>query len=206
MAEFIKQAEVPVDTLSPHPDNPNRGSVKDIATSLEQFGQYRSIVALEDGTIIAGHHVWEAAKRAGLEKIRVDFINADDQEARRIMLADNRLADLGLGPDLDLLLENLNKLDNTELIGTGFDNEYIQMLEEATAGAPEIEDLEDEAGPAQPHEFYRRLTITIDPKLVTAWEEHRKGYEDDTAAFADLLGMDLGGADEDEDEDAEVPA
>src|SRR6185369_359002 len=111
MAQFIKQADVPVDTLTPHPDNPNRGSVKDIATSLEEFGQFRSIVALEDGTILAGHHVWEAAKRVGMDSIRVDFIQCDENEARKIMLADNRLADLGLGPDLDMLLENLNKLE-----------------------------------------------------------------------------------------------
>jgi ParB-like chromosome segregation protein Spo0J len=204
MATFIKQAEVPVDTLQPHPDNPNRGSVKDIATSLEQFGQFRSIVALEDGTILAGHHVWEATKRIGKPNIRVDFIQCDEQEARKIMLADNRLADLGLGPDLDLLLENLNQLEG-DMLGTGFDDEYVKMLEEATAGAPEIDDLEDEAGPAQPHEYYRRLTITVDPKLVTAWEEHRKTYPDDTAAFAVLLGIELAsGEEEDVDEDEEA--
>jgi ParB-like chromosome segregation protein Spo0J len=209
MATFIKQADVPVDTLTPHPDNPNRGSVKDIATSLEEFGQFRSIVALEDGTILAGHHVWEAAKRVGMGTIRVDFIEADPNEARKIMLADNRLADLGLGPDLDLLLENLNALEG-DMLGTGFDDEYVKMLEEATAGAPDIDDLEDEAGPAQPHEFYRRLTITIDPKLVTKWEEHRKTYPDDTAAFAVLLGVELSEveteANEDADEDADATA
>lgn len=209
MATFIKQADVPIDTLTPHPDNPNRGSVKDIATSLEEFGQFRSIVALEDGTILAGHHVWEAARRVGMQTIRVDFIEADSNEARKIMLADNRLADMGLGPDLDLLLENLNALEG-DMLGTGFDAEYVKMLEEATAGAPDIDDLEDEAGPAQPHEFYRRLTITVDPKLVTAWEDHRKTYPDDTAAFAVLLGIDLSEvqteANEDEDEDADASA
>lgn len=202
MAKFLKTADVPLDTLTPHVDNPNRGSVKDIAQSLEQFGQFRSIVATEDGTILAGHHVWEAARKVGLEKIRVDFIQADDQEARRIMLADNRLADLGLGPDLDMLLENLNQLEQTELIGTGFDTEYIQMLEEATAGAPNIDDLEEEAGPAQPHEFYRRLTLTVDPKLVTAWEEHRKEHNDDSTAFAELLGVEIGELPETEDAEA----
>lgn len=189
MATFVKQADVPVDELKPHPDNPNRGSVKDIGTSLEEFGQFRSIVALEDGTILAGHHVWEATKRIGKETIRVDYIAVEnDAEARKIMLADNRLADLGLGPDLDLLLENLEKLDG-DLMGTGFDTEYIQMLEEATAGAPDLDDLEDEVGPPPAAEFYRRLTITVDPKLVTKWETYRKDYDDDNHAFADLMGI-----------------
>ena len=77
-AKFIEQREVPIKDLHPHPDNPNRGSVDDLATSLEEFGQYRSIVALQDGTILAGHHLVEAAKRLGLDSIRVEFIEADD--------------------------------------------------------------------------------------------------------------------------------
>lgn len=206
MATFVRQADVPVGELKPHPDNPNRGSVKDIAASIEEFGQFRSIVAMEDGTILAGHHVWEASQKAGMTTIRVDYIKVkDDAEARKIMLADNRLADLGLGPDLDLLLENLEKLDG-DLIGTGFDDEYIQMLEEATAGAPDFDDLEDEVGPPPAAEFFRRLTVTVDPKLVTKWEAYRKDYPDDNHAFAALLGVPMDDLDEDEGDDDEDDA
>lgn len=206
MATFVEQREIPIDELKPHPANPNRGSVKDIAVSLEEFGQFRSIVALPDGTVLAGHHVLEAAKRVGMKSIRVDVVDANEKEALKILLADNRLADLGLGPDLDLLLDALSSLDG-DLEATGYDSEYIDMLTEATAGAPGIDDLEDEAGPAQPHEFYRRLTITVDPKLCTAWEGHRASYPDDSAAFAVLLGISVGDTDdEDEDEGAQVSA
>src|ERR1700712_5382501 len=94
---FIEQREIPIGELTPHPDNPNRGSVKDLMISLEEFGQYRSVVALKDGTILAGHHVVEAAKKLNLPTARVDVVDADEQSARKILLADNRLADLGLG-------------------------------------------------------------------------------------------------------------
>lgn len=196
---FIGQQELDVNTLKPHPENPNRGDVKALASSLEEFGQYRSIVANKDGTILAGHHVWEAAKKLGLKTIRADVVDADEQEARKILLADNRLADLGLGPDLDLLLDALNKVE--DLQGTGFDDEYIAMLEEATAGAPELDDLEDDEPQPKPQEFYRRLSITVDPKLVTRWEEHKEGFEDDNHAFAALLGVAEDELDDPEDAD-----
>ena len=188
-ATFIEQRTVPIGDLKPHKDNPNRGSVDDLAISLEEFGQYRSIVALPDMTILAGHHLVEAAKRLKIPTMRVDVVDCDDKTARKILLADNRLADLGLGPSLDLLLRNLGELDG-DIIGTGFDNDYISMLEEAVSGPPSIDELFDEADEpeSKPEDFFRRLTIQLDPKLITVWEARRKLYADDTSCFAALLG------------------
>jgi ParB-like chromosome segregation protein Spo0J len=184
--KYLGLKEVPVHDLKPHPDNPNRGDVNSIAESLEQFGQYRSIVANQDMTVLAGHHVLQAAKNIGLKKIRIEQVQCTAAEAKRMMLADNRLADLGMGADLEQLLEVLQNLDG-DLAGTGFDDEYIRMLEEQISGPPSLDDLEDEAGEGSPSDFYRRLTLTLDPRLVTAWEQHRKKYSNDNEAFADLL-------------------
>jgi site-specific DNA-methyltransferase (adenine-specific) len=204
-ATFVEQREINTGDLKPHPDNPNRGSVDDLAISLEEFGQFRSIVALPDNTILAGHHLVQAAKKLGIKTMRVDVIDCDDSTARKIMLADNRLADLGLGPSLDLLLKNLEQLGD-DIVGTGFDADYITMLEEAVAGPPNLDDLFDDANdePADKQDFYRRLTLQLDPKLITRWERIRKLYDDDTAAFNSLLGgpnEDTGEDDEDEDTD-----
>ncbi len=187
--KFVEQRECKVEELKPHPDNPNRGSVDDLAESLKEFGQFRSIVGRPDGTILAGHHLVEAAKRIGQETVRVDIIDTDDKTARKIMLADNRLADLGLGPNLDLLLQNLEELGE-ELTGTGFDTEYVRMLEEAVAGPPELDELQDEANETEPRpeDFYRRVTLHLEPGLATKWEAIRKLYPDDTTAFAAVLG------------------
>jgi site-specific DNA-methyltransferase (adenine-specific) len=189
---FVEQREISVDDLKPHPDNPNRGSVEDLAESLSQFGQFRSIVGRPDGTILAGHHLVQAAKRIGMKTVRVDIIDVDDTVARKIMLADNRLADLGLGPNLDLLLKNLEELGN-DIAGTGFDEDYIRMLEEAVSGPPDIDDLVEETDETEskPEDFYKRLTITVDPRLATKWESVRKLYEDDNAAFGSLLGVEV---------------
>ena len=186
---FLEQREVSVDDLKPHPDNPNRGSVDDLAESLAEFGQFRSIVGRPDGTILAGHHLVQAAKRVGIKTLRVDIIDVDDITARKIMLADNRLADLGLGPNLDLLLKNLEELGD-DIAGTGFDEDYIRMLEEAVSGPPDLDELIEEADDTEskPEDFFKRITITIDPRLATKWEALRKMYDDDNSAFASLLG------------------
>lgn len=119
----VNTRTIPIDDLHPHPDNPNRGDVEAIAASLDEFGQYRAVVALPDGTILAGHHVVEAIRHRGGTEVRVDTIDTDPQTAKRIMLADNRIAELGDGLDPDQLLAVLESLDG-DLVGTG----YVHML------------------------------------------------------------------------------
>jgi ParB-like chromosome segregation protein Spo0J len=182
--KFLEQKEVPIGDLKPHEQNPNRGDINAIAESLEQFGQYRSVVALKDMTILAGHHVVQAAKNLGIKTVRVDIVECDDKTARKLMLADNRLADLGLGPDLDMLLKNLEELAG-DLEGTGFDTEYLRLLEEAVIGPTETEVSEtDGAGEAA---SCKRISLLLDSRLAAHWEAHRKLFPDDTSAFGYLL-------------------
>lgn len=186
---FIGQKEIPVGDLKPHPDNANRGSVNDIAESLEQFGQYRSVVALPDGTILAGHHVVQAAKNIGMKTIRVDVVDADEKSALKICMADNRLADLGLGPDLDMLLKNLEQLSG-DLEGTGYDDEYLRVLEEALAddGSGDEYREDGEPGEGDADNLFCRVTLTVERRLANRWERIRKLFPDDSLAFASLMG------------------
>lgn len=180
--KFIAQKDVPVNDLKPHPSNPNRGSVDDIAASLREFGQYRSVVATKDLTILAGHHVVEAAKGLGIESVRVDIIETDDRTAQKILLADNRLADLGLGPDLEMLLKNLDDLAG-DFEGTGFDADYVKLLEDAVGGPGE--DAAEEGGGSS--DGLRRISLLLDARLADHWEAHRKLFDDDTSAFSYFL-------------------
>lgn len=179
--KFLGQQDVPVGDLKPHPANPNRGSVADITTSLEEFGQYRSVVATKDLTILAGHHVVEAAKSVGLATVRVDIVDASEVDARKIMLADNRLAELGLGNDFELLLKNLEDL-NGDFQGTGFDNEYLQLLQDAVIGAPEPEPSNNGGS------GYKQISINVESRLAAQWQAHRKLFPDDSSALSYLLG------------------
>lgn len=182
---FIGQKQIPVSELKPHPENPNRGDVNSIAESLEQFGQYRSVVALEDMTLLAGHHVVQAAKNIGLKTVRVDVVKCDPKTARKIMLADNRIPELGLGADFEMLLKNLEAIDG-DFEGTGFDADYQRLLEEAVNGPPEPDEPDpDEGGGSS---GFRTISLSLEAILVDHWAAHRKLFPDDSAALRYLLG------------------
>jgi ParB-like chromosome segregation protein Spo0J len=142
---------VDIDTLRPHPRNARNGDTDAIAESLRVNGQYRPIVIAADGTILAGNHTYMAAMEIGWDRItavRID-VAPDGPEAHRIMLADNRTADLG-NYDRGLLADLLVNL-NTDvgLIGTGYTEEYLtDLLEQLEQTGPIIVDDPVDDGPS----------------------------------------------------------
>ena len=60
----------PVDQLTPHPENPNRGDVEGIGESVVENGFFGAVLAQRSsGHILAGEHRWRAAKAKGLQKV-----------------------------------------------------------------------------------------------------------------------------------------
>ena len=123
---------VKLSTLRPHPRNARNGDVEAVAESLTVNGQYRPIVVTTDGTILAGNHTYAAALSLGWDRISVVTVDVapESPEALRIMLADNRTADLG-GYDDALLLELLRDLDSLD--GSGYVEDDVAELELLTA-------------------------------------------------------------------------
>lgn len=116
---------VPVASLRPFPGNPRRGDVGAIAESLRVNGQYRPVVVnRRTSEILAGNHTFAAALTLGWDQIAATFVDVDGVQAARIVLADNRTADLGSYDDA-LLAELLRPLD---LEGTGFDQGALDEL------------------------------------------------------------------------------
>jgi site-specific DNA-methyltransferase (adenine-specific) len=94
--ESLRALAVPIDTLKGLPNNPRLGDVETVAASLTRFGQRKPIVVRkDDGTIIAGNHTWQAAKKLGWTEIAVAYVGDDDVTAKAFALADNRTAELG---------------------------------------------------------------------------------------------------------------
>lgn len=119
---------VPLTDLKPYPKNARIGDVKAIAESLEVNGQYRPIVVNKrTNEILAGNHTWKAAKELGWKKIAVAWVDVNDEQARRIVLADNRTHDLGMY-DNDALANLLLSL-NGDLEGTGYTEWDVENLE-----------------------------------------------------------------------------
>lgn len=120
---------VPINQLTPHPDNPRLGDVDKIIESIRTNGFFGALVAQQSTCyILAGNHRWKAAKQMGMETVPVIFVECNDTQARKILLADNRASDMG-GYDhesLTTLLKTVMAAD--DLQGTGFDAIDLQQL------------------------------------------------------------------------------
>lgn len=126
---WVKTEYVPIDDLTPFPGNARRGDVEKIRESIARLGQYRSLVVRDTGkdmVILAGNHTYQALAAEGNEVARCEVIRCDDDEAKRINLADNRMAELG-GYDDDALAELLSGLDG-DLDGTGYAEDDLNAL------------------------------------------------------------------------------
>lgn len=118
--------KTPLAKLTQYPGNPRRGNVELIAESLKVNGQYKPIVVQKStGHILAGNHTALAAESLGWDTIAAVTVDVDDDEARRIVLADNRTADMS-GHDDEELLALLKA--SPALDGTGYSDDDIAIL------------------------------------------------------------------------------
>ena len=125
---------VEVGDLRAHPRNPRRGAVSELRESLRRFGQQRPVLALPDGTVVAGHHVWIAAEAEGWTHVAVVHSDLAEREVEAYLLADNRLADLALYDDV-ALVDLLAEIDRAVgLAGTGYDPDELDALVRQLAG------------------------------------------------------------------------
>lgn len=117
---------VGIDDVSSYPDNARRGDIDTIRESLRVHGQYRDIVVQEStGYILAGNHTWMAARAEGWDEIGVTFVDVDDEQAKKIVLVDNRSNDVA-AYDIPSLAELLGSLDTLE--GTGFNDKALEEV------------------------------------------------------------------------------
>lgn len=126
----VNQSVEEIDSLHPHPRNPNQGDVGSISESIEAHGFYGQVVAQQSTrTILAGEHRWRAAKAAGMAEIPVTWVDVDDDAALRIVLVDNRTSELAFR-DPEGLVELLKELVATPLglTGTGYDGDALDQL------------------------------------------------------------------------------
>jgi len=127
----IEYLIVDIDSVQPHEKNVRQGDIGAISESLKAHGQYRPIVVdKRTNRILAGNHTWKAAKALGWQQITAGYIETkDDDEALRILLADNRTTDLASYDDAGLadLLKQLITTDQG-LEGTLFDGNDLDQL------------------------------------------------------------------------------
>ncbi|MFB7649490.1 ParB/RepB/Spo0J family partition protein [Streptomyces sp. NPDC056084] len=145
---YVSTRDVPLDDLTRYPGNPRRGDVEAIRASIRRYGQYRSLVVRDTGdalVVLAGNHTSDALRAEGHTTARCEVLTCDDDTARRINLADNKLAELGYY-DEDDLAAMLAALDG-DLDGTGWSQQEVARLltDELPAGFPAFDESIAEA-------------------------------------------------------------
>ena len=191
--ELVKLAK-PIDSVQPHPRNVRQGDVGAIATSLNLNGQYRPIVVHKStNNILAGNHTYKAAVSLDWTHIAITYVDCTDEQALKILLADNKandlasyddsaladlLKDLVGGPGLDGTLYELSDLDD-----------LIAMLE-----PPNLDELISDIGEHDDNDdFTGVIKIRVGLSVYERWQNtysELAGDNDDERILSLLNGYD----------------
>lgn len=190
---MLSTENVDINSVFPYPMNARQGDVGLISESLAKNGQFRPIVVnRRDNSILVGNHTWKAAKMLGWKEIAATFIDVDDEAAAKIVLADNRTADLGSYDHVELA-EVLQTLPAFE--GTGYTGDDLDELMQEVAGWG-IKEKQTKVSDKP-----RNVTATIGkwefkmaPEYFDEWEENmfqEFGYslEEVCSGMAAMLGI-----------------
>jgi len=130
--ETLKIEQVAVERLRPAAYNPRVMPPDEMAKlrrSLEQWGLVEPIVVRRaDMTVIGGHQRLEAAKSLGMITVPVVFVEVDEQQAKALNVALNRISGQWDLPKLGGLLEELRGLPDLDETLTGFDPKEMDQL------------------------------------------------------------------------------
>ena len=112
--------------------------LKEFKRSVEMFGQIRPIVVDENGVILAGNGLFETMLEMGKTEADCYVVTGlTEAEKKKLMLADNRVFDLGVD-DLSALDDFIMDLKD-DLDIPGFEEDLLQaMVMEASEAADEI--------------------------------------------------------------------
>jgi ParB-like chromosome segregation protein Spo0J len=158
--------------LKPNPKNAKRhdqNQIDHLVESIRRYGFTSPVLIDRDGMIIAGHGRTQAAITAGLKTIPAISINLEGDQARAYAIADNKLAELGGGWNLDILRAELADLSTVADIETGFTSAEIDALlhgPQRKLSREEIEQAEPAEEPAErADDFERQLSKITNPTL-----------------------------------------
>lgn len=144
----LQIVELPTSELVEYPRNSKlhpHEQVDQIASSIEEFGFNSPILAWHNDEgepeIIAGHGRLMAAKKLGMEKLPVVFLDHMTEEQRRAyILVDNKLT-MNSDFDLEILADEIAALDSFDMSEYGFEieaGEIDEVLDEEEM-EPELE-------------------------------------------------------------------
>ena len=128
--------EIPINDVQPHPLNPRKGDVSAIEASIRENGFYGFIVVQPTTSyILKGNHTWRALRRLGYKTVPVHFLDCDDAQAERVLLADNKVSDMGSYDEKRLLaILDIHSKRTGTVEGTGYEQDDLLRLHRRYSG------------------------------------------------------------------------
>jgi ParB-like chromosome segregation protein Spo0J len=150
---IAKLEQCPVDQLIPYPNNPrthSKAQVRQIVSSIREFGFINPLLIAADHTVIAGHGRLRAARQLNMQAVPVIVLDhLTEQQCRALAIVDNQLP-LNAEWDEEMLRRELALLQaeayNLDLLG--FDEAELKRVLAACDDTQELADAE--AIPAVP--------------------------------------------------------
>ncbi|MDK8593454.1 ParB N-terminal domain-containing protein [Corynebacterium accolens] len=188
-ANIGEHQTVPLLELNHYSKNPRRGDVQAIKGSIVANGIFRPVI-VNKGTytekpneILAGNHTVKAIRELAEEnpddtrwqQVEVWMVDVDADRAARIVLADNRTADLG-SYDNEELLGLLDMMDG-DLDGTGYTTDDLEELSTVDK-SPVSEDTVSSVAAATLAERFLVPPLTVIDTRRGDWRERKKAWLD----------------------------
>ena len=192
-------------TFTPDPNNANKGTPEGrvmLGESIKDLGAGRSILVDSNGVVIAGNKTLEAATKAGIEDAlvvetdgtrlvvvkRTDLDLTKDKKSKLMAIADNRVAELDLNWDTEVLESLSTEVDLSRLFPEGFDLDVSDVGEDYEPGEYQGDGYGDEDEPEAPDEVELREGVELGS--IWALGRHRVMCGDSTieSHVRELLG------------------
>lgn len=167
--EHLNGLSVAISDLKYDPNNVRTHGDRNITAvkeSLSRFGQQKPVVALRDGTVIAGNATLQSATSLGWTHVAVSYFDGTQEEATAYAITDNRsseLADWLWAP----LSEQLKDLDqHFDLDALGWGEEDIEPLFNGNFDPADFNDLSDDSPVELPDVYGTPLKLTKEQREV----------------------------------------
>lgn len=136
---------VPITDIHPHPENYKSHppeQLRSLKASLKTFSWTTPIKANLEGTIIAGHGMYQAALEEGYTKVPVEFCALDKQLSKAYLIADNETARRAVteSDKLSALLDEVSEIPDFDIEAVGFSDDELNSLLESNEPVEVVED------------------------------------------------------------------
>ena len=165
---------IALDDLVEYPDNPRQGDVGAIMESIIENGQYRPLVVnARNNRILAGNHTFKALRELAHDEAFVTFVDVDELQERKIVLADNRTSELATMDTFNLSKMLTQLAEDDELTGTGYDGDDLDAMIKELATPLDLQANIELDKKVNVREQIRNLPLdviyTLQPMDVSMW-------------------------------------